>query len=686
MLKLLGMSALTTVLLTAAETPRNVVVVGDIGTVDDVARIAARVAVLCGEGVDPAVRPHAIEVATDVDLGPGQDRFAPFDAMVKLAGEQRLGLLFRIKPNLIGEFPKAVLRNTIPGTEEPFKPATQHCFLAPAYREALRDYYHTIARRYADEPIVQGFGIGVGLQGETQYPTDGTFLGDFSPTALADYTAWMATTCGRTVTGWPTIPDLVGRDTRIAMDADTYLWALWRAERLADVVGEVAAALRQGAPGKPCYVFSYIGLNAAPGYCPGLLEACPYLDTYLGNISADHGFYAVRDQDRSRPVALGGSPKTIACELDLISAYTDPVHMEAYVRYFCLMGGQPRPFLPVWYGPGKTGGWAEEFWTPYSDDLARQMSGIVNRNLYLGDTESVADVAVVLPEISGVGTMANWGPWMSREYKQSHSDIIRHLGRIGANFELVSEAGLTSERLQRYRLVIVIQPALYPDARRALQTFRGHVLAVGWAGIVCAPAPGDLRLTSALDGKTPTWWPTGARAVFRDPVVSAKADPLLGDLAESQFRYPEGTGQVLYLRGMAGRVLMQDDEGQAVAAVVDWGQRRFYHMGLPLAPAGRGMLLTDQVFQGCLARLLRECGCTAYPELGPLRLFETSRYLLAENPNGTTGTVADPGGDFDGILPTDRLHHRPDPTECDPDGRLRLHVPAGKSVIVRLQP
>ena len=37
-----------------------------------------------------------------------------------------------------------------------------------------------------------------------------------------------------------------------------------------------------------------------------------------------------------------------AAEFDLISAYTDPAHMETYARYLEMAGGDPRPFLPTW--------------------------------------------------------------------------------------------------------------------------------------------------------------------------------------------------------------------------------------------------------------------------------------------------------------------------------------------------
>jgi len=673
----------------ATRTPRtnpqtNVVVVGDIGRLEDMPRIRARVALVCGPDAPAASRPDAIEIATDVDIGPGMDCFAPFDAMVRLAREHRVRLYFRLKPHVRGAFPKAVLRETRPNEKVQFVTSKQESFCSRAYVEAVTAYYRAIARRYAAEETVAGFGIGVGLSGETQYPTEGTRLGDFSDVAFAEYASWMRDECGLDVRGWPRVPPLVAPDTRVATGREYYLWALWRSRRLAGVIGEIARALRAAAPRKALHVFSYLGLNSAPGYSGGLIEELPDIDCYLGNISADHGFYARRDQDRSRTVALGGSPKSIGCELDLISAYTDPNHMEAYVRYFCLMGGQPRPFLPVWYTPATKGGWAEKFWTPYSDDLALRMCRVVNENLHLQRTASVADVAVVLPEISGAGIMATWGPWMSHEYKLGHADVVRHLAAIGSNFELVSEANITARRLRRYRLVVVISPALYPWVREALSRAAAHVLALGWAGTVVAPAPGDLATGSTFDGRTRAWWPSAARVARRDPVVRATDHPLWGDLAGTTLRYPEGAGRLPYLRGMTGEPLARDDEGEPVAAITRWGARRLYHFGMPLGIRGRGALLDDGAFQRLLARILRACSCTAYQDLGPLRLFETSRYLLVENPNGTRGTVQKPEGEFRGAFATDQLRNKPARSACDERGRLELAIPAGGSVIIPL--
>lgn len=78
----------------------------------------------------------------------------------------------------------------------------------------------------------------------------------------------------------------------------------------------------------------------------------------------------------------------------------------------------------------------------------------------------------------------------------------------------------------------------------------------------------------------------------------------------------------------------------ARGAAADWtGGRRVYHFGLPLSLRAHGPLLTDAQFQGLLAGILRACACTAYDRLGPLRLHEPRRWLLVENPNGTSGTV-----------------------------------------------
>jgi hypothetical protein len=95
--------------------------------------------------------------------------------------------------------------------------------------------------------------------------------------------------------------------------------------------------------------------------------------------------------------------------------------------------------------------------------------------------------------------------------------------------------------------------------------------------------------------------------------------------------------------------------------------------------------MTDLQFREILTAVLREAGCTAYGDLGPLRLYETARWLLVENPNGTTGTVAEPRGDFEGALPV-RTQHPPMPEYLTADGQLKLRIPAGSSVVIPLKP
>ena len=661
----------------------SVAILGDLQRAADLRAIGERLRVIHGPHIAPAARIDAIEIVTDVDLGPGLDHFAVIDGAVDLARGAGLGLFLRVKPRPAGTFATAVCRETRGGETDRYHPSAQVSFCDPAYVAAVEAYFRALARKYAGEPVVLGLGIGICPSGETQYPTEGTGFGDFSAVALADWQAWMARS-GRTVTTWPALPPQVVSDSRIAQEGDYYLWALWRAEKLGAVISRMGAAIHAVAPRLQVGVFSYAEIANPAGYVPGFSEDDPHLGWTFGGISLDHGFFAKRDQDRSRPVAVPGKPKAV--EFDLISAYTDPAHMETFARYLWMMGGQPRPFLPTWWSPGKGGGWAEGFSTGYSDELARRMCAVVNANRHLRGT-SVADVAFIAPTISGMGSMASWGPWSPEEWRRTHTDVVRQLQAVGANFDILAEDGLTAARLKRYRLVVVASPALYPWVRDALHAAGAHVLTLGWAGMISAPDPGHPATTSSWSTQTASWWPTGGMVVKRPLRVRFGADPLLGPLARQERAYAHPERAVAYVRGLRGDVLASDDEGQAVMVVGSFATgRRLYHLGLPLMQRDAGQLISDDEFRALLTNVLRDAGCTAYGELGPLRLFENSGWLLVENPNGTSGTVAAPAGAWSGVLRHDLLKHPPQRAALDGEGRLALTIPAGGSVVVPLAP
>jgi hypothetical protein len=668
----------------AAMATLNVAVLGDIGRASDVDGIEKRLNVIHGPGVDAAVRPDAIEIATDVDLGPELNRFEAFDRAVQLAKSRNLLLFLRVKPHVTGKFEKCVVRETKLKRDGPeYKPNDQISFLDPNYQAAVKKYFRAVATRYAQEPAVLGFSVAICPSGETQYPIDGTFFGDFSSAALNDYKAWMAK-LNVTVTGWPELPLHVTPDTRISRDANYYLWAYWRAQRLAQVLGDCAREIRAVAPKTLVSAFSYVEMAPPAGYGPGFLEDDPNFDWYFGSISLDHGMFGQRGQDRSRPETVAGR-KLVAGEVDLISAYTDPAHMEAFARYFFLMSGQPRPFLPTWWKAGTKGGWGEAFWAPYSDDLARTMSRVVNESKRLYGSASVADVAVIVPNVSGMGVMAAWGPWASEEFRVCHTDIARHLSCVGANFDLLTEDTLTAEKLKPYRLVVVSSPALYPWVRKVLAGCSAHVLATCWAGTVTAPGPDDLTFSHAWLNNEPTWWATHGTAVQRPARIRFGSEKLAGSLGGKEMTWGKGDKRVAYVRDLAGAAIATDDEGKAVVAVADWTNgRRVYHFGLPLWLQSAGRLTSDTEFRDLLTTILRDAGCTAYGDLGPLRLYETAKWLLVENPNGTEGTAAAPKGDFDGTLPN-RLHHKPAKEFLTEKGELKLKVPAGKSIVIPLE-
>lgn len=663
----------------AAE-PRCSAILGDVGRPADVERIRARLAVLMAPAnPDPADQPGTIEVVTHLDLDKPEG-FAAADALAALATENGLRLCLRVVPVVHGAWTNAVLRDT---RNDPWSDVASNStsLFDPAYQAACRDYIARIAARYAGDPAVVGIGIGLGPSGEPQYPIAKTALGDFSAPALEDWRRWTAA-IGQPRQDWPRLQRMLAQDTRIGCDGDFTLWAWWRARRLADLLGDMSASVHRIAPRLETSCFSYLDLSAAAGYAPGFMAGSGMSWVYT-SISLDHGHYGVRGGDRSRPVTEATSGLRCAAEFDLISAYTDPTHMETYARYLAMMGGEARPFLPTWWSAGKTGGWAEGFWTPYSDDLARAMCRAANRSLALR-AGTVADVLVVSPTITALGAMGTLGPWTSSEYKAAHTDVVRHLQALGANFDVGAEEGVTAAILDRYRLVVVVSPALLPNLRAALTATRAEVLALGWAGMATAPGPGDSTAAHSWLNAVASWWPTRGSVVRRPLALHFTGHALAGALAGTTHAYANPEPPVAYVSGLEGEAIAHDDQGAAVAVVRELAPgRRLYHLGFPLRQRASGEVLDDAGVRVLLGGILARSGCTVYPDLGPLRLYENAHWLLVENPAGTAGTPAKPAGDFAGAL-TPRTRHRPEAANLDANGDLVLRIPAGASVVIPL--
>ncbi|HEX3135721.1 MAG TPA: hypothetical protein VHX44_19320 [Planctomycetota bacterium] len=145
----------------------NVAILGDLHRAQDVGAIATRLRVVHDPLTDASGRLDAIEVATDVDLGPTLDRFADIDELVDLARREGVKLFLRVKPHLKGSYAKAVCRETRIGQTERYLPSEQISFCDPTYVAAVEAYFRAIAKHYADEPVVVGFGIGICPSGET---------------------------------------------------------------------------------------------------------------------------------------------------------------------------------------------------------------------------------------------------------------------------------------------------------------------------------------------------------------------------------------------------------------------------------------------------------------------------------------------------------------------------------------
>lgn len=504
----------------------------------------------------------------------------------------------------------------------------------------------------------------------------------FSPEAFASYQAFMAD-LGIAVEGWPTMSD-----GSASADRDYYLWVYWRHWAAANYIARVARTIKEHDPEAEVGTLSYTGDLHLRGMEAAFLEINPDITFYYSSnmfprVPGPDGLTGGETFTLTRQNVLGHSKKLNLAEFDLWSPYVDLKRAEAYARYAHLQGILPIPFFIGDYPKGnvpsnhltKYHGVTGESITP---EIMATLANLTEDNRYLRETENANEVAVVYPSFSLYAILQK-GRWMTDRNIQLSRRLFGDLIRMGVGFDLVSEGQVTAELLDRYKLVIVHEPAAYPWMRAALEETRAHVLAIGWAGTVTAPGPRrlaleqdpadfDLSVATAwpaddgTDAAATTVFPTGGRAVRRAATFRfAEGDavhPLVEGLAGKtvDFRTPGPDGRPpAYVRGLTGRVLATDDTGSPVYALetqplADGAPKHTIHFGglLDFANAiSEGVsLFSPDDRQRWIGNVLSFCGVRYYDDLGPLRVFRTSRYTLIENTaeEPYTGPMPTPAG------------------------------------------
>ncbi|MBL8994129.1 MAG: hypothetical protein JNM63_12370, partial [Spirochaetia bacterium] len=234
--------------------------------------------------------------------------------------------------------------------------------------------------------------------------------------------------------------------------------------------------------------------------------------------------------------------------------------------------------------------------------------------------------------------------------------ILAPLLSLGTPFDFLTEGYASTEILDRYKLVIVFQPAVYPWMRKALSETKANILALGWAGTVSAPGP--FQIDGEVSGKSfsqelSSAWPrgdqskigttlfaTGGRVQERETIIQFKAGPhrLLRGLENKTVEYAgDGLdGHALpYVSGLKGEALAVDVDGGVVYSILREKNRSVIHFGaMPYFRDAKGKergFVSEADQKIFLKNILDECGVEYFPDLGPLHVMKTSRYLLIEN-------------------------------------------------------
>jgi len=236
--------------------------------------------------------------------------------------------------------------------------------------------------------------------------------------------------------------------------------------------------------------------------------------------------------------------------------------------------------------------------------------------------------------------------------------LLQDLLELNVPFDLITEGYATKELLDKYKLVIVFQPALYPWLRRALADTTADLLVLGWAGTVAAPGP--VELLSPVDPKNFDFtlthaWPRGQE---QKATVFATGGKVIEETAEIKFKdkdhpllqglagksvvcdAPGLNGKPLpYVGGLNGEALAADADGRSIYAVKGDGKRKIIHFGGKLWQldwsGDEKHLLSAADEKQFFANIMQYCGIEYTPDAGPLRFMRNRDFLVVENTGDT---------------------------------------------------
>ncbi len=484
-----------------------------------------------------------------------------------------------------------------------------------------------------------------------------TYLSGFSPEAFASYRAFLRK-LGRDAKAWP-----APSDGDILLDPDTYLWSYWRSRAGADYIASLARVIRETDPEAQIGTMHYVGALSLRGLEPGFVELNPDFDFYYSSnlyprVPGKDGLDGGTTFSYTRLNVEGHSRKQDLLEYDLWSPYVDARRAKTYARYAALEGVYPAPIVLGDFPGNKPSNHLTRYHgmkgSPVNPECLKTLAENVNEVRGLHSSEKFSEVALILPTVSLQGLLEK-DRWLPHRLVQQGLHILKPLLELNVAFDFLTEGYVTKELLDRYKLVIVWQPAVYPWMREALAGTKADILALGWAGTVAAPGPKsllapiepgafDFTLTHAWPreaaGRGTTLFPSGGKVVEQETRFRfSDADhPLLAGLngAELAYAVPGLAGKPLpYVAGMKGEPLASDSAGNAVYTVLKDGGRRIIHFGgLPYqlnADGSEKRLFSPAQETRFYRDIMDFCGVEFYPEAGPLRLMRNGQWLLVEN-------------------------------------------------------
>ena len=527
-------------------------------------------------------------------------------------------------------------------------------FLAE-YRTGLRaavNYYKE------NNPYVFGYTLMIP---EFFYDTEPwpqmTYLSGFSPEAFASYREFMRK-LGRDAKTWP-----APSDGDILLDPDTYLWSYWRSRAGADYIASLARTIREADPEAQVGTMHYVSALGMRGLEPGFVELNPDFDFYYSSnlyprVPGKDGLDNGTAFSYTRLNVEGHSRKLNLLEYDLWSPYVDAKRAKTYARYAALEGVVPVPIVLGDFPDNKPSNHLTRYHgmkgSSVNPECLKTLAENVNEVRGLHSSEKFSEVALILPSIS-LQALLEKDRWLPHRLVQQGLHILKPLLELNVAFDFLTEGCVTKEQLDRYKLVIVDQPAVYPWMREALAGTKADILALGWAGTVAAPGPKallapiepgafDFTLTHAWPreaaGRGTTLFPTGGKVVERESRFrfSGAGHPLTAGLGGVELAYaaPGLAGKPLpYVAGMKGELLASDSAGNAVYTVLRDGGRKIIHFGgLPYqlnADGSEKRLFTPTQETRFFRNLMDFCGIEFYPDAGPLRMMRNGQWLLVEN-------------------------------------------------------